>query len=339
MSAFPFASPTMLRSGRANQAGLGLIELMVAMLLGLLVAGSAVAIFSTNRQAYSATESLGRIQENARVAYELMARDLRAGGGTPCARNIPLANVTSGSNWWQSWGNGSVSGFAQGSTAPTGAPANMTTKGDAIVALVADDTPLSVVTHNNVAGTFKLNAKPSSFNPLDLAVVCDYRQASLFQIKAGGVDTSNNIISYSKSGMNCTKDLSMPVKCSSTKNGVQYGNNAMVSRLRSVAWYIRDNGKGGTSLYQSQLGTNGVVVDQEIVEGVTGMQVTYLLNGGSGYVGAAAVGGGTNWANVVAVRIALTLQGGLGQEHVSTTGFGALTRTLVQTISLRNHQS
>lgn len=327
------------RSRRTEQAGLGLIELMVAMLLGLLVAGSAVAIFSTNRQAYAATESLGRIQENARMAYELMARDLRAAGGTPCARNTPMANVTTGGNWWQNWGNGSLIGYAQGSAGPTGAPANMTTKGDAIVALAADDTPLSVVTHNNVAGTFKVNAKPSSFNPLDLAVVCDFRQGSMFQIKAGGVDTTNNIISYSKSGMNCTKDLSMPVKCSSTKAGVQYGNNAMVSRVRAVAWYIRDNGKGGTSLYQSQLGSSGAVVDQEIVEGVTAMQVTYLLSTGTGYVSASSVGAGTNWSNVVAVRVALTLQGGLGQEHVSTTGYGALTRTLVQTISLRNHQS
>lgn len=335
MSAFHHVIP---RAGRTSQAGLGLIELMVAMLLGLLVAGSAVAIFSTNRQSYAATESLGRIQENARLAYELMARDLRAAGGTPCSRTIPVANVTTGSQWWQSWGNGSVVGYEQGASAPSGAPSNMTTTGDALVALTAEDTPLSVVIHNNVAGTFKLNAKPTSFNAMDLAVVCDFRQASLFQIKAGGVDTTNNIISYSKSGMNCTRDLSMPVKCSSTKSGVQYGNNAMVSRLRSVAWYIRDNGKGVSSLYQSQLGTNGTVVDQEIVEGVTSMQVTYLLSGGTGYVNAASVGGGTNWANVVAVRVALTLQGGEGQGRVSTTN-GALTRTLVQTISLRNHQS
>ncbi len=331
------AAPT-ARIGRNLQAGLSLIELMVAMLLGLLVAGSAVAIFASNRNAYSATESMGRIQENARLAYELMARDLREAGGTPCARNVPMANVTSGTNWWQSWGNGSLTGYDVGSAAPTGAPANMTTKGDAVVALEADDSPMSVVSHNNSGGSFKLNVAPGAISPRDLVVVCDFRQGSMFQVAAGGVNMATHTVSYSQSGLNCTKDLTYPVTCGSGKPGVLYGNTAMLGRLRAVAWYIRDNGHGGTSLYQSQLGSNGVVADQEIVEGVTGMQVRYLVGGGTAYVTAGAVGA-ANWANVTAVRVTLTMQGGLSQEHTSTTGFGALSRTLVQTISLRNHQS
>ncbi|MBS0456561.1 MAG: PilW family protein [Proteobacteria bacterium] len=324
------------RSGRTNQGGMGLIELMIAILLGILVAGSAVAIFSTNRSAWAATESLGRIQENSRLAYEMMARDLRDAGGTPCARNTPMANVTSGANWWRNWGNGSVIGFNQGAAPPAGAPANMTTLGDSFVALSANGLPLSVVSHDNAGGNFKLNMPPTGVNPLDLVVVCDYRQGSLFQIAAGGVSTATNTISYSQSGMNCTKDLTMPVKCGSAKNGVKYGNNAMIGRLRSVAWYVAANTHGGTSLFQSQLASNGTMSNQEIAEGVTGMQVTYLLNTGTGYVDAAGVAG--NWANVMSVRITLTMQGGQGQERASVTG-GALTRTLTQTISLRDHQS
>ena len=69
------------------------------------------------------------------------------------------------------------------------------------------------------------------------------------------------------------------------------------------------------------------------------MTVRYLVLGGTDYVTAATIAGASNWPNVVAVRITLTLSGGLGQEHVSTTGNGALTRTIVQTISLRDHQS
>ena len=265
-----------------------------------------------------------------------MARDLRAAGGTPCAKGLPMANVTTGSNWWQGWGNGNIVGYEMGAALPTGAPANMTTKGDAIVALESDDSPLSVVSHDNVGGVFTLNMTPTGFNAQDFAVVCDYRQASLFQIAAGGVNNATNTITYSKSGFNCTKDLSAPANCASAKNGIQYGNNAIVGRLRSVAWYIKDNGRGGTSLFQAQLTSNGNVPEQEIVEGVTGMQVTYLTTTGTGYVDANAVAG--NWSSVVAVRVTLTMQGGLGQEHAATGG-GALTRTLVQTISLRNHQS
>ena len=62
---------------RAAVRGLSLIELMIAMMLGLLVVASASAIFLSNRQTYRATEGLGRVQESGRMAFELMARDLR----------------------------------------------------------------------------------------------------------------------------------------------------------------------------------------------------------------------------------------------------------------------
>ena len=68
------ASKSTYRSA-ARQLGLSLVELMVALVLGLLVVGAAIGVFLSNRQTYTATESLGRVQENARVAFELMARD------------------------------------------------------------------------------------------------------------------------------------------------------------------------------------------------------------------------------------------------------------------------
>ena len=67
-------------------------------------------------------------------------------------------------------------------------------------------------------------------------------------------------------------------------------------------------------------------------------QLTYLLTGGTDYVDGPTVCG--NWSNVIAVRVALTFQGqdnGQGQALVSTTS-GALTRSLDQLVSLRNHQ-
>ena len=64
--------------------GFSLIELMIALMLGLLVVGSASAIFISNRQTYRATEGLGRVQENGRMAFELLSRDLREAGSSPC---------------------------------------------------------------------------------------------------------------------------------------------------------------------------------------------------------------------------------------------------------------
>src|SRR3546814_5978318 len=111
-----------LHACRAHAAGFSLVELMVAMVLGLLVSGSAIGIFISNRQANRATDSLSRIQENARTAFELMARDVREAGGNPCGRNLLVTSVINGAggNWWDSLAN-PVIGYDDGVAFPDGA--------------------------------------------------------------------------------------------------------------------------------------------------------------------------------------------------------------------------
>ena len=82
--------------------GMTLVELMIAITLGLLVMGAAIGIFISNRQVYRAAENLNRVQEGGRVSFELMARDIREAAGNPCVNNVPLVNVVNGGtgNWW-----------------------------------------------------------------------------------------------------------------------------------------------------------------------------------------------------------------------------------------------
>ncbi len=98
------------RTGRpAHQRGVTLIELMVALVLGLVVSGAALALFMTNRQTYVASENMDRIQEASRIAFELMARDLREADGNPCSNKLVPENRLSGSTtyaWWSDWGAG-----------------------------------------------------------------------------------------------------------------------------------------------------------------------------------------------------------------------------------------
>ena len=74
------------RTGMAakRMRGVTLIELMIALVIGLIVTGAALALFLTNRQTYLASESIGRVQEHARTAFELMSRDLRDAAGNAC---------------------------------------------------------------------------------------------------------------------------------------------------------------------------------------------------------------------------------------------------------------
>ena len=55
--------------GASRVRGFSLVELMIALLLGLIVIGSAGSIYLANKRAYPATEVLGRVQESSRVAF------------------------------------------------------------------------------------------------------------------------------------------------------------------------------------------------------------------------------------------------------------------------------
>ena len=68
----------------ALQQGFTLIELMVAMLIGLIVVAAAGGIFLSNSHVFRTSESVGRIQENIRASFEILSRDIREASATPC---------------------------------------------------------------------------------------------------------------------------------------------------------------------------------------------------------------------------------------------------------------
>ena len=64
--------------------GLTLVELMIAMALGLFLLLGVVSVFLAQRQAYRTNENLAGLQNHARVAFELMAREIRESGLNLC---------------------------------------------------------------------------------------------------------------------------------------------------------------------------------------------------------------------------------------------------------------
>jgi type IV pilus assembly protein PilW len=60
-----------------QQRGVGLIELMVAMLIGLFLILGAVTVFNQSRNTYRASEGVARLQETARLAMDVIESDIR----------------------------------------------------------------------------------------------------------------------------------------------------------------------------------------------------------------------------------------------------------------------
>jgi type IV pilus assembly protein PilW len=59
------------------QKGFTIIELMIAMLLGLLLVGGVAGLFAGSRQSFRVDEQVSRMQDEARFALDELARDLR----------------------------------------------------------------------------------------------------------------------------------------------------------------------------------------------------------------------------------------------------------------------
>ncbi len=331
--------------------GFSLIELMIAMLLGLLVVGGAIGIFVSNRRAYNATESLSRVQENARVAFEMMSRDVREAGATPCAKNLPMGNVLKDptTRWWTNWGDG-LHGYDNASTSTAfkvdTVSNNVVAGTDAVDIMTGSAYPgLTIVDNDPDADTnsanFKLNQKPSGagFKDGDIVLVCDYRQASILQI-TNVQDTSATVVHNtggSQSPGNCSKGLGVPTDCSSTNgNRYEYGTNSLLVKLLAVRWYVGTNANGGKSLYRASLqtqGSNATTVREEVIDGVTSLKVAYLLPSSSDYVTAAGVG--TRWPEVIAVRITVQLE----SDRKDGTDNQTLKRSLDHIVSLRNRNA
>ena len=315
--------------------GMTLIELMIAITLGLLVMGAAIGIFISNRQVYRAAENLNRMQEGGRVAFELMARDIREAGGNPCVNNLPLANVLTGYTgaWWSNldqWGNG-LRGFGPAEAFPDAAfgtaTAERLTGTDALQLLSGDDNVVTIEAHDTAGAEFRVNTATHAFGVDDVAMACNARQASIFQVASVvGQDIGHG--TGGSSPGNCTAGLGLPADCSGEIFEFS-APNSMLVRLNASRWFIANNANGRSSLYQSKFG-GGNVNTQEVVEGVRDMTLTYLLAGGNQYVDAATVG--NNWANVTAVRVVLDLD---SEDRIGTDG-NPLTRQFIQVASLRN---
>ena len=70
----------MMKSQRKFQAGFSVVELMIAMLLSMALAGGIISVFVNNSYSFQQDENIGRMQDDARHALREIAFDLSMAG-------------------------------------------------------------------------------------------------------------------------------------------------------------------------------------------------------------------------------------------------------------------
>ena len=69
---------------KSRQQGLSLVELMIAITLGLVLSAAVIQVFMASRSSYRVQESLSLIQESARFAMDYIGREVRMAGYMGC---------------------------------------------------------------------------------------------------------------------------------------------------------------------------------------------------------------------------------------------------------------
>lgn len=342
---------------RQRQRGLSLLELLIALVLGLVLLGAVSTAYLANRQTFRLVDNLARVNENARTTFELLGRELREAGGTPCGARLPTANVVrtgSASPWWTDWGQG-LEGYDGNEALPARAfgtgTADRVAGTDAVVIWSGSVLPpVAIVPRGQHSSqgqpkqqdaALHVNTNDHGLNDGHIVVACDLQQAAIFQVADASPGTNSTIVHHASQGQallpgNCRKELGLwsaaPHDCSNLSHNSphNFDQGGFLSRLSATAWYIGHNGRGGTSLYRVVLGTraagsganSGTIAStspEEVIENVSNLQMHYLEPGAGGALPSRYVDASQvgDWAQVRAVRLAPTF---VTAEAVGTDG-------------------
>lgn len=323
---------------------------MIALVLGLLVVSAAVAVFLSNKDSYRTNLALGQVQENSRIAFELLARDIRQAGITSCGNANRVANALSNGTtatttpaWYADFGN-IIRGYDGGTTDPgvtSGTTSGLRVAATSSVALLgAAMVSGSIASYNATSYGFTLTGGNPGVVAGDIVVICDPDHAVLAQVTSVSSGTGELIVNsgtgVTASPGNCTRGLGFPTLCTTVGNSYSFAVNSMLSPLSAADWFIGNNPLGGRSLYRRTLvNVSGTPTptSQEMVRNVTDMQLSYHVAGASSFVTAAAVTTAGTWGTVDAVQVVLNLQ---GSERFTGTDGQPIRRQLSTTVNLRN---
>lgn len=363
---------------RRRIAGLSLVELMVALTIGLIILAALTRLFVTSRSTYTLEEGLARVQESGRFAVEFLAQDIRMAGFAGCSANLSsssIANIvspagdaattfnpdgiagykyvgTTGTSLTADWSPAVPSSYfpAGGITPIAGTDVLVIQRADVLnTHLIEKENEKDKKDEVNLTAQLKIYdsvALADQLSQNDIMMVSDCKNADIFKITNNpktGKGSGKIEIAHASDG-NTTNKLS-----------TAYGNDAQIMKLVTRVYFIgqRDNSANNPpALYRKELGNNGTLISQELVEGVAAMRFAYGEDtdndrGVNIYRNPSSV---SNWRKVLSTRVGLLVQTSGNVEQATDTRTYDLVGTTVgpyndklrrrafnSTVQLRNH--
>ncbi len=300
---------------RKNQRGLSLVELLIAIALGLFLSWGAVQAFLAGKRTYTMQQAVSRIQENGRLAQEFLSYDIRNAGFTGCGSSSFLGGkpalsgcsngvsmlmgtqVTTGTAVeWLPTGEeyrfgASVFGTNDVAADATGGMSLITPLNpvpiagtDVLVVRTALNLGLTSTDVTPVATAATVNTQNlgstgtgcySGLCAGDYIVQSDCTRAKIFKITALTASGTTLTITHGSSA------LAGGNACTNWGSGATpdiytFKKGSTLMKLDTAIYYIANNPAGRPALYRRLLGDAGT--SQEMLEGVENMQLQYGLD-------------------------------------------------------------
>ena len=281
-----------------RQQGISLIEVLVAMLIGLFILAGVIKVMVDSKENFIVEQEFANMQENARFVAEEIAFEVRMAGYRGCQTDGFLSNTlaANAANDWM-FSRRAISGYEYDDAvkisefAATPGIANGT---DVLIINRGDPMESAVISdHNQSAHRFTLN-DPHAFSTGDIVLAvtanCDY--AAIFQVSETPTSTS---LDHDKAGLNpgnCSHALSTAdnggtdYDCTSAPAsavlGLDFdtgGTGGTMMHFKSTAYYIKLSSITGVpTLYRRVLANQAnkaVTLEQDLISGVEDMEVSY----------------------------------------------------------------
>ena len=252
------------KSSSKTQSGLSLIELMVALAVSAILLLGVTTVYTASKRSYQVTDEFSEIQENARFALNVLAKNIRMSGFTGCASMEGLegnvTNNTGDTNY--DFSKASVINGHAGSGSWTNKPAGILSTTDALVIQKASSCSASVTEQMDNAKKLIKYSGDCPFAKNEILLVTDCRSADIFKNvnDPGGAKDETD---PNQAGPNSIT--------SSTALSKKYGDDAFVYKFEHLIYYIKNNSDSKPTLHQLLIGGN----DSEIIANIEDIAFKY----------------------------------------------------------------
>jgi type IV pilus assembly protein PilW len=297
-----------------KQSGFGLIEVMIAMTLGLLILAGISQYYISGNRTDVTTQALNQITDNARFISNKLGREVRMAAYTGpmqiASTNLLTASAASQLAYDLSVG---ITGFDNVTSAAMTtalsdhlASAQPIANTDIVIfrttqdvqpVLLAADSTASNVTIQNVTNSSRgcsSGLPVSGICTSDLLLISDYRKAFFFQASA---ITSGGVITHTATGTPGNGTTSWTETFTKVSEVIPY---------QTVTYFLANGANNRPALFRKENAATAV----ELIPDVANFQVTYGVDttGDKSVDGSYIAGGAvTNWSNVLSVHFSLLL--------------------------------